>query len=381
MIKNPRPLFLIYTLLLIVYFWKTASLWFDILYTGSEKDILLTVTLLAIELLILFLIRFSPKYDCQYRRIHWLCFVWEAIMIVVLLFNKAPISHYIKCLAWPLFLESAYLFVRFDIRMLESFRKVFYIFIFIGTIVFFQAMGFLSFSGQSNMIYFMLLPVPVLMLRENTKWQYSLLIFASFFALLSMKRSIMLAFALCWCIIVFKYLIGTGRKRLAILLSVFVITLAYGFFNVVDNYTGGNLSSRTVDYEKDDITNGREAIYLVTLDMIVKSSPSHLLLGNGHDSVRRNSIKNISAHNEFLEIIYDYGIIILLVYFVLWGYVVRQWIYHYRNNTPDFIPYTLSISIFAVMAMVSQLVLYVSYFLYLVMFWGMVHALKEMKQA
>jgi len=114
--------------------------------------------------------------------------------------------------------------------------------------------------------------------------------------------------------------------------------------------------------------------------MIVKSSPSHILLGHGHNAVKRESIMDISAHNEFLEIIYDYGIIILLVYIGLWVYVVRQWLYHYRNNTPDFIPYTLSVCIFAVMAMVSQLVLYVSYFLYLVMFWGMVHALKEMKQ-
>jgi hypothetical protein len=40
-------------------------------------------------------------------------------------------------------------------------------------------------------------------------------------------------------------------------------------------------------------------------------------------------------------------------------------------------PYALSICIFAVMAMVSQLVLYVSYFLYLVMFWGIVQAAKE----
>lgn len=381
MIKNPRPLFLICTLLLIVFFWKTAFFWLYLLNIGSEKDILLTVTLLAIEMLILFIIRFSPKYDCQYPRIHRLCFAWEVIMVVVLLFNKAPIGHYVKCLAWPLFFELAYLFVRFDIRMLKSFRNVFYIFVFIGMMVFFQAMGLKSFESQSNMIYFMLLPIPVLMLSENTKWQYSFLLVASFFALLSMKRSMMLSFALCWSIIVFKYLFGTGRKRLAIVLSVFIIALAYGFFNVVDKYTGGGLSSRTVDYQKDDISNGREAIYLVTIEMIVKSSPSHILLGHGHDSVRKNSILNISAHNEFLEITYDYGIIILLVYLGLWVYVVRQWLYHYRNDTPYLIAYTLSICIFAIMAMVSQLVLYVSYFLYLVMFWGMVHALKEMKQA
>ncbi len=85
----------------------------------------------------------------------------------------------------------------------------------------------------------------------------------------------------------------------------------------------------------------------------------------------------ISAHNEYLEIIYDYGLIALIVYLGLWIYVIKQFIFHYRNDTVYFIPYALSICIFAVMSVVSQLVLYVSYFLYLVMFWGIVQAGKE----
>ena len=125
------------------------------------------------------------------------------------------------------------------------------------------------------------------------------------------------------------------------------------------------------------ILTGREAIYLVTIEMIKHSSPAHILLGNGHNGVRRDSPLGISAHNEFLEIIYDYGIIILMVYLGLWVYVLRQWYFHYRNNTIFFLPYTMSVCIFAVMAMVSQLVLYCSYFLYLVIFWGIVAALKD----
>jgi O-antigen ligase len=111
--------------------------------------------------------------------------------------------------------------------------------------------------------------------------------------------------------------------------------------------------------------------------MIEQSTKAQLILGHGHNAVRRDSPLEISAHNEYLEIIYDYGIIALTIYLGLWIYVIKQFLFHYRNNTIFFIPYALSICIFVVMSMVSQLVLYVSYFLYLVMFWGIVQAAKE----
>ena len=174
-------------------------------------------------------------------------------------------------------------------------------------------------------------------------------------------------------------MLGKGRKGLAVVVTAVMVIAMYGSFSVADDLTGGHLNERlSVEDARDgDITNGREDIYLVTIEMIKQSSLVHIILGNGHNGVRRDSPLEISAHNEFLEIIYDYGVITLLIYLGLWVYVLREWYFHYRNNTIFFLPYTMSVSIFAVMAMVSQLVLYCSYFLYLVMFWGIVAALKD----
>ena len=153
----------------------------------------------------------------------------------------------------------------------------------------------------------------------------------------------------------------------------------YGSFSLADDLTEGHLSERIYanDTASGDITNGRENIYIVTMEMVKNTRLSHLILGNGHNGVRRDSPLTISAHNEILEILYDYGIIMLLLYIGLWVYVLKQWHYHYRHDTIFFLPYTMSVCFFAVMAMVSQLVLYCSYFLYLVMFWGFVEALKD----
>lgn len=371
-------LFVCFNAFLFVFFWRTALFWFDDKYGGGDgPDMLLYFTLIVIELLALYLIITKQQEKRKKHWIHFLCLYWEIMILIVLVFNHASIGHYPKCLAWPLFFESSYLFVRSDIRFIKKYRKLFYLFALIGFYVFIGAMLLKQFGSQTNMIYFLLLPFPVILLKSDTRWRYRILLLTTFFALLSMKRSIMLAYFLFWVIYGFKYLLEKGKKRVAIAMSVVFLTVGFGLIKVVDSISGGGLSSRTVNYQKKDISNGREAIYLVTLDMIVSSPPAHLILGHGHNAVRSNSPMEISAHNEFLEIIYDYGIIVLFIYLGLWTYVIKQWLYHYKNNTVFFVPYTLSICVFAVMALVSQLVLYVSYFLYLIMFWGIVEGAKD----
>lgn len=368
----------IYVIFLLIFFWRTALFWSGDSTAGGEgKDYLLYIALVMVELLSLYLIINTKKKRRRDSWIHGLCLGWEIIALACLVINNASIGHYPKVLAWPLFFESAYLIVRWDSRMIKSIRNAYYWVLFLGVYVFFYSMILKQFSSQSNMIYFLILPVPIILLHCDSKWRFRILLLTSFFALMSMKRSMILAIFLFWAIYGFKYLFGKGKKSMAIAMSVVFIGVAYGTVKAVDNISDGRLSSRTVDYEKEDITNGREAIYTITWTMIKLSTKAQLILGHGHNAVRRDSPLEISAHNEFLEIIYDYGVIALMIYLGLWVYVIKQFLNHYRNNTVYFIPYALSICIFAVMAMVSQLVLYVSYFLYLVMFWGIVQAARE----
>ncbi|MBQ9204525.1 MAG: O-antigen ligase family protein [Prevotella sp.] len=300
-------------------------------------------------------------------------------MLVVLIFNHTTFSQWFKCLAWPLFFQASYLLIRSNEGLIKSLRKVFFVLTLMGSVYFFFSLIYKDFESQTNMVYFALLTFPVLLLTPKKRQRYLLLILATLFAFISMKRSMILAFVLFWGFVELKYMLGKGRKGLAVVVTAVMVIAMYGSFSVADDLTGGHLSERLngEDARDGDITNGREDIYLVTIEMIKQSSLAHIILGNGHNGVRRDSPLEISAHNEFLEIIYDYGVIILLVYLRLWVYVLRQWYFHYRNNTVFFLPYTMSVCIFAVMAMVSQLVLYCSYFLYLVMFWGIVAALKD----
>ncbi|MBQ6087126.1 MAG: O-antigen ligase family protein [Bacteroidales bacterium] len=378
--KQVRQIYKVYILLLLVFFWRTAVFWFNNRYHGVQQSgLLLYIALVGIELLSVILILTSPKFKKKDKGIHIICAIWEIMMLVVLVYNHAAIGNYAKCLAWPLFFESTYLFIRADRRLLSGFRRIYYVFLAFGLVALFSAMILIGFGGQTNMVYFVSLTAPVILITNNKRQRNIILIVMTFIAVLSMKRSMMLAIVLFWVAIGAKYLLGGAKKGVAFLVSILVLAAAYGSFKIVDSVSGGYLGSR-FDNEG-DISNGRELIYTVTLEMIMKSSNADKILGHGHNAVDRDSLLEISAHNEFLEITYDYGILILIVYLGLWVYVVKEWWYHYHNETEFFIPYTMSICIFAVMAMVSQLVLYVSYFLYLVMFWAMVAALKDGKMA
>jgi len=379
--SKSRTLYYIFVFFLLIFFWKTAEYWYS--FTSSDEvasgSIMLYAALVMVESVSLYLIEFSPKYRCQQSRIPQLCLIWEMVMLVVLLFTRTPYSQWFKCMAWPLFFQASYLLIRSNVGLVKSLRKVFYVLTLMGTIYFVLSLLYQDLESQTNMVYFCLLTFPVLLLTPKKRQRYLLLIFSTFAAFISMKRSMILAFVLFWGLVEVKYMLGKGRKGLAVVVTAVMVIAMYGSFSVADDLTGGHLSERLSgeDARDGDITNGREGIYLVTIEMIKQSSLVHIILGNGHNGVRRDSPLEISAHNEFLEIIYDYGIIILMVYLGLWVYVLREWYFHYRNNTIFFLPYTMSVSIFAVMAMVSQLVLYCSYFLYLVIFWGIVAALKD----
>ena len=86
-------------------------------------------------------------------------------------------------------------------------------------------------------------------------------------------------------------------------------------FQSVDKSAGGELSER-INTEETENT-GRPLIWATTWMMIQDCSPRQLILGNGHYGVKRDSFLELSAHNEYLETLYDYGIIILLFIFIL----------------------------------------------------------------
>ena len=302
---------------------------------------------------------------------HLLCLLWCFIMPFVILLNHGKFVEMFQTILWALLFEASYLLIKKNRDNLNKFRTFFFLVAIYGGFFFFQSRidMFMHDLTQSNTIYFVFLTLPWLLLVKRKTTRLFFLILFTALAVWSLKRSVMLSVLFIWASYVLSLL--RDKRRVFLKFSVVVVLIVGGIygFSYGDELLKGELTER-VNREETDEGRNRLAIWTVTWSMIENSSKDALVLGHGHFGVRRDSLLEISAHNDFLEVIYDYGLVIFVLYIGLWVYVVKRCIKLYRDNSELFLPYAVSLSIFLVMSMVSHLILYTSYFNYLVLFWG-----------
>ena len=306
-----------------------------------------------------------------YKGIHIVCLLWCVIMPFVILINHGKFVEMFQTILWPLLFEASYLLIKKKRKILNNFRRFFYLVAIYGGIFFLQSRidMFTHDLSQSNTIYFVFLTLPWLLLVKGKTTRLFFLILFTALAIWSLKRSVMLSVLIIWASYVLSLL--RDKRRMFLKFSVVVVLIVGGIYGYSygDELLKGELTER-VNREETDEGRNRLAIWALTWSMIENSSKDALVLGHGHFGVRRDSLLEISAHNDFLEVCYDYGLVILVLYIGLWVYVFKRCIKLYRDDSELFLPYAVSLSIFLVMSMVSHLILYTSYFNYLVLFWG-----------
>ena len=333
--------------------------------------------LLTYIFLLLDLVCFAIFIQCMNRRIngiHVVCILWVIIMPIFMFFNNQQISNTVRVILWPLLFEGAYLCFRFSVSRGLLIKKMMFIVAIVGAYFFLRTRS--GAEHQTNTIFLVFLTLPWLLFESKKTTQLIVLGVFTFFAMVAMKRSILLMTVLIWF---FYFFVGMKNRRnriITIIVSVMVVVSVYVLFEKVNVSMGGLLGERIMREETDTGRN-RIAIWNLTYEMIQKSSREKIIIGHGHYGVRHDSPLEISAHNDFLEIIYDYGLIIFILYLFLWRLVIRRTYYLYKNRSSLFIPYSASLSIFIVGSMVSHLVLYTSYFNYLVVLWAMIEAMAD----
>lgn len=366
-----QPAFYIFAILLLLFIVAFINVWnksmTDMEATSSDQKMLMySVYMLTAYCVFLLISGNRPN-----NGIHVICLLWCLFMPIVIGINHGKIKDIAQTFLWPLLFEVSFLFVKKDKENLISFRKLFVVVSIYGTFFFLQSrIGMMSHRNiQSNTIYFTFLTLPWLLFAKGKTTRLFLLVLFTIFGVWSLKRSVMLTLVFVWSAYMLSILKSKRKKLLHIFLIVMLIVVGLIGYSYGDQLLKGELSER-INREETDEGRNRLAIYTVTWQMIRSSSPESLVFGHGHYGVRNNSILEISAHNDFLEVIYDYGLFIFILYLGLWVYVIMRCFRLFRSNSELFLPYAVSLSIFLVMSMVSHLILYTTYFNYLVLFWG-----------
>jgi hypothetical protein len=313
--KINNLLIYIFAVALLLFAIVSASYWNNV----SDNDITLNlIMMLMLELLGICIITLNIN-KIRMKGIVTISVFWVLLIPVVLILNLSDylIADIIQVSLWPIVFLSSYLLIKDQSVHLYKLQKKF-VFIFLIMLLFFvrtknsdsetvNSVGDIILS--ENMIYFPLLTLPWLMLIEK-KWIRNFLLFVLFIAVLySFKRTAILAIVLGF--VPYLFLSLKSSKKIVVNIIFLLMTLGvFGFsFYKIDQMENNAIVGRFSSMGEDG-GSGRLIIYGIVYELQSQSSSYEWLFGHGHYAVKRDSSWDMSSHNDFLEVLYDYGIII-----------------------------------------------------------------------
>jgi hypothetical protein len=231
-----------------------------------------------------------------------------------------------------------------------------------------------AYSLYINSIYFVLLPLPWVLAVRNRFLHYLGVCVVSFCAATSLKRmavvllvSGLASYYLASCVV--------SRKRIRLIQTVVAaaaIAAAGTYFYGLDQERGGVFGQRFQDLFSSEL-GGRVEIYHGTLGMLDKATLPSLLFGHGFNSVEAD--QGISAHNDFLEVVYDHGLVGLFIFLVLHALLLRRCGMLLASRSALAPPFVCSYVVFLCMTLGSHVLIYPAFFAFLLSLWGAVEGL------
>lgn len=220
----------------------------------------------------------------------------------------------------------------------------------------------INFLEMAHLIssYYLLYTLPLLLLIKPRLIKLAAIFIVIVVLFSSLKRSgiLALAISLFFYIFISQY-VRNKFKLSAFIGSLFaIVVLGTVFVLFATNDSGSeNIMNRFENIDRDQ-GSGRLVVWEQTMSMIEGQEATTLLFGNGYNAVMHDSTLQLSAHNDFLEVTYDFGIVGLLLYlaaFITLGFYVVKMII---NRSPYAPPMAMLFIIYFIQSMISHIIIY-----------------------
>ncbi len=234
--------------------------------------------------------------------------------------------------------------------------------------IFIREFGQYAQQIQINEIYFIVLLFPWIMSFKGKffgKFKYVLLAVGLYLVFFSFKRTAMLCIllgAVLYLLSLFKH---ERMKSTHFALFIAMIIGGYILFSIVNEQSGDRITER-IESIKTDKGSSRLDIYGRIFTAMNSFSLGDYLLGKGRGSIGKYT-GGYSAHNEYLEVFFSWGLTALTIYLLFLFTILKNNKYVKRENIPI---YFMSLGIFFSMSITSHLVIYPYLFNILVSYWG-----------
>lgn len=263
----------------------------------------------------------------------------------------------------------------------KKFKSATYTFIIISSILFLYtksplfhiSLKYYQWPLFLNSIYYIICIIPFCLLFSNrTKQVLGVFGLALICVLLSNKQGAFIALILS---ILCYFIINRHKINSSNLLPfIFGILFLFIIGSYAYNY-GLGIGGKDIDMLKGfssmekDGGSGRLDIYNMVLALVNNSGISNILFGHGGVNAVAKDI-GISAHNDFLEILYDFGLMGFLLYIIMIGYLIKTFMKALKKHSFIASSFGVSILIFLTMSAVSHVMFILKYSLLLFSFWG-----------
>lgn len=222
----------------------------------------------------------------------------------------------------------------------------------------------------NNNIFYLLTLLPWFMMSRNRKLRLFFILFIMTMSVYSLKRSAIIASTFCSAFYVYHNYLKNGQRVRSILIGAMAVTVAILLFSYANKMSSGTAYERMQSMEEDN-GSGRINRYIDVWDLVVRErNVDKILLGRGFRTVEVQLGASRSAHNDFLEVLYDYGVIGVILFIMMHIALIRRVRYLNRIKSPVYEGYFISYVIFLIMSLVSHLVIYPTYFIFLTSYWG-----------
>ncbi|MBE6346162.1 MAG: O-antigen ligase family protein [Lentimicrobiaceae bacterium] len=200
-----------------------------------------------------------------------------------------------------------------------------------------------EFTNNAAYGFLNLIPT-VFFFRKNPIIQYVLLSIIGVFIFLCVKRGAMFIGGFSILIFLYVNLKSVSRKAKIIVYVFTVIFIIGSIYIVKDMWQNSEYFVQRIEQTKDGNSSGRDMIFISLWDKFVnETNPLYILFGHGADSTIK--LIGIEAHNDWLEILTNNGIlgvIILLIFFIN----LTKTAFKQRSRFPKYMYYSFLLLIF-----------------------------------
>jgi hypothetical protein len=229
---------------------------------------------------------------------------------------------------------------------------------------------FIELENQNNAGYTLLYLSPLLLCMENKYIKYMVLFMTGFALFFSLKRSGIAAYILGLIAYFYATIITTKTHKKRFLYIIIICITLFGVYKFSHTILGDRIELLSNRITQIQDGSGREDIYKTTWGMIRDSHIYSLIVGNGYAAVLRNSPLSSSAHNDYMEFLYDYGIIGLVLLLSFMFRLGRLTINLIRQKSQYAAPAAFAFVVILINSNFSHIFYYEWYLLFISLFMG-----------